>query len=188
MEKNKIFYFGYATTRELEMMKAITGKENLFGQQATLKGYSLYVQRLDQIPNKVIPNSPEPISAQRILQNNWGESFISYVIKSDENGQVRGVVWELDELDYKLLKNWELNDYGWFKDLETNVILENGETISIITGELGDGQEIDHEVEGDDYPSYLIEPERLLQRAKEVREQYLEDLRTKEGGKTASEK
>jgi len=179
MEQQKILYFGYGTTRELEMMKAITGKENLIGKQAILKGYSLYIQKLDQISDEIFPNSLEPISARQILRNNWGENFTSYTMKSDENKEVKGIVWELDELDFELLKNWELNEYGWFKDLKTKVTLENGEIIDVITGELGDGQEIDHEVKDVDYQSYLIEKDRLLKRAEEVRKLYLESLRTK---------
>lgn len=80
MEK-KIFYFGYGANRDPKMMEAITGKKNLVGRPAVLKGYSLCVQRLDQVPDTIAPSAPAPVSPRTILKDNWSPTFTSYIIK-----------------------------------------------------------------------------------------------------------
>lgn len=47
MNEETVLYFGYGANRDIRMMRAITGADNLPGRAATLKGYGLRVQRFD---------------------------------------------------------------------------------------------------------------------------------------------
>ena len=74
MEK-KILYFGYGANSQREMMEAITGNRNLKGQPGILRGYTLCVQKLSQVPESV----------RKILEKSWGDNFETYIIKPDRN-------------------------------------------------------------------------------------------------------
>ena len=111
---DKVLYFAYGANRDIKMMQAITGSSELKGKPATLKGYSLYVQRLDQVPDTVSENSPAPISPRDLLKESWPDTFTSYIIKEDPEGEVAGVVWELTPLQRELVRDWELVDFGWY--------------------------------------------------------------------------
>src|SRR3990172_8250986 len=118
-----VLYFAYGANRDIRMMQAITGSGELKGRPATLKGYSFYVQRLDQILDTIAENSPAPISPRDLLKESWPDTFTSYIIKEDPEGEVSGTVWELSPLQRELVRDWELVDFGWYGDIKTEVII-----------------------------------------------------------------
>ena len=110
MEK-KILYFGYGANSQREMMEAITGNRNLKGQPAILKGYTLCIQKLSQAPDSV----------KKILRESWGDNFETYIIKPDKNGEVAGTIWELSPQDREVVRDWEMIDFGWYKDMKGEI-------------------------------------------------------------------
>lgn len=173
----KILYFGYGANSRREMMEAITGNPNLVGHLAALKGFTLCVQRFDQVPE--VP--------QKILKDHWPESFESYTIKpGKESDEVAGAVWELTPLERELVRDWELVELGWYKDMEGKVQTEEGREIKVVTEGLRDGQAIDREVDGKEYVPFLNRLEDLRKVAEHAREEYLARLQTQEGAPLSS--
>jgi len=181
---NKILYFAYGNNREPEIMQALTGNKDLVGHEATLKGYVLGVQRLDQVPKTRLPGLP--ISPYEVIKRNWDDSFESYVIKPGE-GEVKGRVWELTPEERELIRDWELIDLGWYNDAKVEAALENGKKVEIETYVLGDNQEIDRIVDGREYNSFLGKPEDFLRAIEIARREYFERRRTKEGAVASKE-
>ena len=155
-EKGKILYFGYGANREPRMMHAITRNPNLVGHSIPIRGFKLCVQKLDQVPDTVPPDSPAPKSARQILKDaGWPQTFQTYIIKPDKDGQVFGMLWELTPLERELVREWELVDYGWYKDMNVRIDIgkdgvfevdDNGR-FPIQTEGLREVQEIDREIE-----------------------------------------
>ncbi len=173
----KVLYFGYGANSQQEMMEAITGNSNLIGYPATLEGYKLCVQRLDQVPNTIAPDSPAPISPRELLKKSWPDTFESYVIKpGSEDDSVAGTVWELTLLERKLIRDWELIDYGWYKDKKVIVRTEDGREIEAETEDLREGQEVDREVSGRNYEPLLNPIEDFRRIAEGARKGFFERL------------
>lgn len=186
MEKleNKILYFAYGNNREPEIMQALTGNKNLVGHEATLNGYVLGIQRLDQVPSSRLPGLP--VSPQEVVRKNWDDSFESYVVKKG-NGEVKGIVWELTPEERELIRDWELIDLGWYKDAKGEAVLKDGRKIEIETYVLGDNQEIDRIVDGKEYNSFLSKPEDFLRVIDVARREYFERQKAKEGALSSKE-
>lgn len=182
--EQKILYFGYGANRDPRMMAAITGNSKLIGQPGVLRGFKFYVQRLDQIPNKILPDAPTPISPRKaILDSGWGEDFKSYTIKpGSETDVVTGTIWELTPLERELIRNWELIDFGWYQDKKDILAKDlSYKDIKVETEVLGEGQEVDREVDGRNYNTWLLSPEDFERSATKVREEYLAQVTTPEG-------
>ena len=170
-------YFGYGANSQREMMEAITGNANLVGREAILKGFKLCVQRRDQVPDVIFPSSPVQISPKKIIEENWGKKFETYMIKSgQETDEVIGTIWELSLLERELVRDWELIELGWYKDAKGEAVLKDGKKIEIETYVLGDNQEIDRIVDGKEYNSFLSRPEDFLRVIEIARREYLERL------------
>lgn len=160
----KIIYFGYGANRSLEMMQAITGNTDLVGYPAVLKGFKLCIQRLDQTPIKV----------QKILRQSWLDNFESYIIApGEEKDEVLGTIWELTSLERELVRNWELIDMGWYKDMVIKVTTQDGRKIDAQTEGLRDGQVVDRKVSGKKYKTFLNPVRDFEKSAKQSREEYL---------------
>lgn len=170
----KVLYFGYGANRDAKMIAAITGKaeSELVGKPATLEGYSLYVQKLDQVPDVLSPTAPYKITPRQILRGGWGGVFESYVIKPDAEGQVTGTLWELTPLERERVRDWELLDFGWYHDVEGRVKLGDGTEIDVFTEALDDSQEIDREVDGKNYETWLLPPEKFAEIAAKARREF----------------
>ena len=153
---NKILYFGYGANSQREMMEAITGNKKLVGQPGVLKGYKLCVQKMNQVPDSVFPNSPVPVSPKQILKESWGDDFETYIIKPGrETDEVSGMIWTLTPLERELVRDWELVDFGWYKDIKGKAVTKDGQEVDIQTEGFREGQEVDREVYGTNYPSFL---------------------------------
>lgn len=174
--ESKVLYFGYGANRDQKMMEWITGTKELKGTPAVLKGYKLVVQRLDQIPDLALSAAPAPFSAREMVVMNWPEDFTSYTIKEDPEGEVHGTLWELSPQDRDLVRDWELIDFGWYKDLKVTVKTEDGRELEVQTEGIGDGQEYDREVDGSNYETWLNPPAEFERIATKSRQEYFERL------------
>lgn len=184
----KVLYFGYGANRDAKMISAITGRpeSELFGRPATLGGYSLFVQKLNQVPDTLSPTAPYKATPRQILRDGWGEAFESYVIKPDTEGEVTGTLWELTPLERERVRDWELLDFGWYHDVEGRVRLEDGTEIEIATEAIDDSQDIDREVDGTNYETWLLPPEKFAEIAGKARREFDERLSTNPEGVSKS--
>lgn len=174
MKSNKILYFGYGANRDLEVMRITTGNKQLTGTPAVLKGYSLCVQRLDQIPNTVLDTAPVPISPRALLKETWPDDFESYTIKPDPEGEVSGMIWELTPEEMDFLMDLEMYDFGWFKGISAEAALKDGTKVIIQTEGLREGQEIDRVVDGLNYETWVHDRELHIKSAIKARREFLE--------------
>ncbi len=180
--ENKVLYFGYGANSQREMMEAITGNENLVGRTGVLKGFKLCIQKMNQVPDTVFPTSPVKISPKKILEDNWGEDFETYIIKpGDITDEVAGTIWELTPRERELVRDWELVDFGWYKDMNGKAIAQDGQEVLVQTEGIREGQQIDREVDGRDYEPFLNKIEDFQRVAEKARRAYIERQRTKEG-------
>lgn len=182
-EAGKVLYFGYGANREPRMMAAITGNSDLVGHSAILEGFTLCVQKFDQVPNVVSPTSPAPVSPKQILKDaGWNpDTFESYIIKPDEKGRILGMIWELTSQERELVREWELVDFGWYKDIATSVRTPDG-IVQVQTEGLREEQSVDREIDGIRYKSWLQSPEDFERVAEKSRREYFERIAlTKEG-------
>jgi len=176
MEK-KILYFGYGANSQREMMEAITGNKSLTGQPGILRGFKLCVQRMDQVPNSVFPNSPAPVFPKKILKESWPDSFETYMIKpGEETDEVTGTIWELTPLERELVRDWELVDFGWYKDIKGRAVMKEGQEVDIQTEGFREGQEVDREVDGRNYKPFLNQLGDFQRVAEKARKEYLERI------------
>lgn len=173
-----IKYFAYGANRELEMMKAITGSSVLKGEEAVLPGYELHVQKLNQVPNIVVPNAPRQVSPRGVLKRSWDDSFESYVA-TPGSGKIAGTLWKLTEEERELVRHWELIYFGWYQQINVEVNLEGGSIVQAETEILGPGQETDRKVDGMNYPSYLMDKQKIFAVAKRSRKAYYERMEQK---------
>ncbi len=161
MADGRVLYFGYGVNKDWQMMEMITKNRALSGTPAVLKDWELCVQRIDQVPDVVVPDSPAPVSPRQILKGSWpneGRDFVSYTIRPAEGKEVHGTLWELTEEERELVRNWELIDFGWYKDAVVKVEVD-GQVVEVQTEVLRDGQEVDKVVDGKEYPTFLNEIE-----------------------------
>lgn len=186
--ENKILYFGYGANSQKEMMASITGNQNLKGLPARLKDMSLYVQRFDQVPDNISPASPIPISPRQLLAESWNDKFMTYMIKPKEGSIVKGTIWELSPKERDLVREWELIDFGWYKDLQGKALTEDGIEVKIETEGWRGGQEVDREVDGENYPPFLNELEDFQKVAEKARREYFERIESMDGGFGKKEK
>lgn len=164
-------YFGYGANRDPKMMEWITGNKNLLGKPGILKGYALCVQRKDQVPDEILPTAPAPLSARRLLDN-WPETFESYTIKKDPNQEVYGTIWVLTPQERELVRDWELLDFGWYKDIAAKAQAEDGQVLDVQTEGMRDDQEFDREVDGKNYETWLQPSEDFKRIATKSRQEY----------------
>lgn len=114
-----------------------------------------------------------------LKQAGWDEEFTTYMIKPKAGGKVLGTLWELSPQERELVRDWEMVELGWYRDLRVKVKTSDGREIEVETEGWREDQEIDHEVNGEDYPSYLNNPEGFRRIAKKSRREYFKRISTK---------
>ena len=179
----RIPYFGYGANRDPKMLAVLFGRPEaeLIGQPAFLDDYGLAVQRLDQVPDIVVPTAPAPVSARDLLKEHWDDSFKSYVIMPSPGDRVFGTVWELTPDERERVRDWELIDFGWYEDCEGVARTPDGLMLPVVTEALGPGQEIEKQVSGMWFPTWLNDPGRFREVAEITRREYDERIKGPEG-------
>ena len=110
-----VYYFGYGANRNLDMIKAITGAEPVWGKEGFLKDYQLFLQPLKYVVDPKDFGQEDSFGARTRLQGKWGKEFKSYVVKKCTGSVVAGTIWKLTTRDLRWINNWELVDFGWYK-------------------------------------------------------------------------
>lgn len=172
-------FFAYGPLADPDVIAAVTGKQNgeIKMQQATLDGFALGIQKVGNIPDKVMPGMP--MSPRKLIRQNWGEDFEMYVVVPEFGETVKGVVFELDEADVEAVRDWELVDLGWYS-IVRGMARPNGapgrrvHTIAVI------GQNVSRWVDGEEYDPFLGRgPEfkaLFIEHVEAARKQYLQRL------------
>lgn len=182
----KALFFAYGPTRDIRVLRALTGNQTLVGREAVLKGYKLGLQRLDQVPSvrTVAPKSP-----QEILRESWPDSFEFHAVLPDEKGEgVAGTVVELDPQEAELFRDFELIDLNWYKNGRGKVITSDGQELEVNVPILGDGQKISREVDGINHDVWFnCKPEDFIRVAEKSKREFFERMGLTPEGKVMSE-
>lgn len=70
-------------------------------------------------------------------------------------------------------------ELGWYRDLRVKVKTSDGREIEVETEGWREEQEVDHEVNGENYPSFLNSPENFRPIAEKSRREYFKRISTK---------
>lgn len=166
-------------------MQALTGNKNLVGHEAILKGFKLNLQRLDQVPDvrTIAPKSP-----REILRESWPDDHEFFAASRDEKDEVAVTVWELNDEERELFRDFELIDLGWYKDGKGKAVTLDGKELDVEVAVLGDEQEVSREVDGINYdPWFNCAPEKSVQVAEKARREFFERVGQTPEGKVMSE-
>jgi hypothetical protein len=176
MSSTKILYGAYGANRDPGMLRAITGNASLTGKPAIFKDVELCVQGFDQIPDVVAPTAPVPLSPKAIMADAWGKKsgFETYAIRPAKGREVRGRVYKLTTEERALIAEWEMIEFGWYKEMDMKAVLEDGTEVTVNAEGLSDGASIDRVVDGMDYPTYLNDPTNMFKIAEQTQKAFLE--------------
>lgn len=119
MEKK--LFFGYGANRNRSKIRQVIGRDPGEGVGAILEGYSLYLQDMEQIPERVRAD----------LQKIFGNSFKSYTIVKGK-GFVLGVIWAITDEELEKIKVWEYVG-EWREIIEVTVKSEDFYTVKVLT-------------------------------------------------------
>jgi len=152
-----IFYFGFGANRDLEMIRAITGRGAL-GVPASVEGFQLCVESMRNIPKQ----------ARDILYGEWDHRFVSYGIVPHPRGRVTGTLWLLTDCQRRKIQEWELTGL-WSRDVRVSAqVRAFGFTVRIpaVSEELLN-QRVQL-VPGEKYKTFIVPKHRLLAVARKV--------------------
>lgn len=182
----KSLFFAYGPTRDIRVLRTLTGNQTLVGREAVLKGYKLGLQRLDQVQN-VLTIAPK--STQEILRESWPPDFEFHVALPDEKSEgVAGTVVELNLQEAELFRDFELIDLNWYKDGRGKILTSDGQELEVNVPILGDGQEISREIDGINYdPWFNCKPKDFIRVAEKSRREFFERTGQTPEGKPRSE-
>ena len=152
------------------MMEWITGKSDFVGREAVIDGWTLGIQKLDQVPQILVQTAIGPKLLRDHFRQEWGNNFETYIIMPGK-GQVKGILWEINKEERELVKNWERVDY-WYKEVQVKVKIDKGEEIVATSECLGDNQSFDRKVDGLNYDSFLLPKKSFKIRAEKAREMF----------------
>lgn len=182
--KTIVKYFGYGSNADKDMMVHMVGREDLEGEPGRLIGYQLCVQSLDQIRDIIPPTSPIKDSPRTVIRRNFGDKFDLFIIIAKPDAVAHGTIWELTPEEIDLVKNWEMVDCGMQEEVQAMAMNSNGELIQVETQAVVDPPADYYVVvEGNDYPRYVADKEKMLKTADEARQNYQKVLK----GKNASQ-
>ena len=171
-----VYYFGYGANRDLEMIKAIIGSEPVWGKEAILQGYRLYLQSLKDIIDLKDFGQDDSFGARTRLERKWGSDFKSYIIKKDQNFSVAGTIWKFSVNDLRWVNNWELVDLGWYKIVLDFVKTISGEKYLCYIQYLTENDKSGEDVDGLHYETYVSDKQKILNIASGLRERIKKEL------------
>jgi gamma-glutamylcyclotransferase (GGCT)/AIG2-like uncharacterized protein YtfP len=158
----KVYYFGYGTGEEIEMIAAVTGRRPKAVGTAILDDYKLSIQGINEVPT----SGENP---QQILINAYGKTFKSYVVVPEKNNVVVGMLYRLSLHERHLIDKWELVELGWYKKTFVSVKLKSGKRYLAETQILGDGQTAHIVAPKYGYKPWLVSKRLLMSRAKHAK-------------------
>lgn len=178
--KTIVKYFGYGSNSDKDMMAHMVGREDLKGKPGRLVGYQLCVQSLDQIRNVVPKNSPIKISPQQLIRQNYGDTFDLFIAVAKPDAVAYGTIWDLTLEEIDLVKEWELVEYGMQEEVQAMAMTFDEEIIQVETqAVVNPPAEFYAVIEGNDYPRYVADREKMLSEADKSRMNYQKMLKEK---------
>lgn len=176
-----IKYFGYGSNADKDMMVHMVGRDDIKGEPGKLIGYQLCVQSLDQIRDIVPPTSPIKDSPRTVIRRSFGDKFDLFIAVAKPDAVAFGTIWDLTQDEIDLVKNWELVDCGMQEEVQAIAMnTVSGELIPVETQAVVDPPANYYVViEGNDYPRYVADKEKMLKTADVVRQEYQEMLNRK---------
>lgn len=160
----------------MDMIKAITGSDPVWGKEAILKGYKLYLQPLKNIIDPKDFGQNDSFGARTRLQGKWGEDFKSYVVKKDPSSSVAGTIWKFSVSDLRWVNNWELVDFGWYKVTLDFAETKDGEKYLCYVQYLTENDKPGEEVDGLNYETYINDKQEMLDVATGLRDRIKKEL------------
>lgn len=170
---NIIYYFGFGTNKDRDMMEHMVGRKGLIGEPGKLIGYDVCIQRADQFRTEIPENTPFKASPKDLIIKSWGQDFEMFVSKPNPDGVAYGTIWQLTLEELEFVREWEMVDYGAQEDAWGTAINEKGESFQVITQSfMKPPIEIDRVVTGEDYEPYIWPKKAMLRHADRILEQY----------------
>ena len=172
-----IAYFGFGSNKDLEMMQHMIGRMDIRGIPSRLIGYDLCIQLGRQFRTTIPPNSPAPISPRDLICRSWSEDFQMYVSRPNPTGVIHGMIWFVTPAELRLIRNWELVDFGAQDDAYGIAIGDDGELYEIITQSFirPDPYEIERVITDKEYEPYIHDKQTMLEKADALREEFLNE-------------
>ena len=148
---NQLLFFGYGAYRDRKRLELVLRTSGLTGDDLTIEGgfgartdgYVLAIQSLQQIPE----------NTRESLLRVWGGNFRCYTIKPGD-GQVAGILWGLNEKQFKALKDWEC-DGVWREFVEIDIVTTDQHKLKALADKAINDNDITHIVDGLNYESNL---------------------------------
>jgi len=158
MNQDKIYFFGYGANRDVQKIGKILGKTPVSCTGAILEGYSLFYQKLEQIPDP----------AKGFLRSAWGEDFKAYTINPG-SGITAGVIWEITKEDLEIIKKWEF-DGIWRQVINIEIKTFEGKKLSAFTDKAINSNDCAGFYDGLNYPNNLNNQEGIVSEAEVAKE------------------
>ena len=171
-----VYYFGYGANRDIEMIKAITGVDPIWGKEGLLKDYQLYLQPLKYVIDPKDFGQHDSFGAKTRLQGKWSKDFKSYVVKKVPGSLVTGTIWKITTNDFRWINNWELVDFGWYKIALDTAETKEGQKYVVYVQLLTDKDNPGEKVNGLNYPTYINDKKEILSVASGLRERIKKEL------------
>jgi hypothetical protein len=127
---NTIDFFYYGSGVDEDVMSSIIGKKPLDAKPATLHGYNLGIQGINDIPDVKVVGLK--MTARELVKDAWGKDYQTYSAYKG-GGEIRGIVWTINKEDLDLLRNWELVDYKWYSIVDGMVTFSDGKKEKVLT-------------------------------------------------------
>lgn len=178
--KTIVKYFGYGSNSDKDMMAHMVGRKDIKGEPGKLIGYQLCVQSLDQIRGIILPNSPLKVSPQQLIRQNYGDTFDLFIAVPKPDAVAYGTIWDLTPEEIDLVKEWELVEYGMQEEVQAMAMNSDGQLIQVEAQAVVDPPAKFYVViEGNDYPRYIVDKEKMLSEADKCRINYQKMLKEK---------
>lgn len=178
--ENIIKYFSCVTNSNIDMLAAIFGRRNLLHEKATLQGYELCIQTINEIRDVVPKNSPLKISPREIIKRGFGPSFNLYVLRANPESNLRGTIWYVSPQEYEFLRDWELIDMGMQDDIiDAIAITDKGESIYVRTHGLVKNPKKVAKVVDINYGTFIAPKKSMLKNARRARREFIERMKNK---------
>lgn len=172
-DNNIIYYFGFGTNKDRDMMEHMVGRKGLIGEPGKLIGFEVCIQRSDQFRTEIPENTPFKASPKDLIIKSWGSYFEMYVSRPNPDAVAYGTIWQLTLEEIEYVREWELVDYGAQEDAWGKATNEKGESFQVLTQSfMKPPIDIDRVVTGDDYEPYIWHKKAMLEHADRILVQY----------------
>lgn len=179
MDKN-IYYFGFGTNKDKDMMAYMVGNKNLEGEHGRLIGFELCIQKPYQFRTEIPITSPlyqDQISPRDIITDAWGPDFEMFVSRKNSTGVIFGTIWKLTPEEFELVSEWEMVPYGCQENVKGIAVTDDGKLIEVWTQSFANPPEAEVEriITGNDYEPYIADKKEMLEVAEKCRLEYLKN-------------